>query len=434
MSQHYLKNDRSQQLEWLLKKRLPSKDLEGESYEPYYGDVTELNTNRLILDSVGKDTLRQIAEDAIDLLETSVAIYESNGDYAFGMFSSGWCQLMDTASRILCQTDDNRSALDCGFWLCHENCWNDSAKAAIESGQSTDIQCVGGINLYAEPIYAGETVVGVINIGYGTPPTDLNRLKVLADTFNIDIEKLKEQADSYNQRPLFMVDLAKKRLRTSANLIGEMVEKSILQKKLQENKAFLESTNRMAKVGGWELDANTMELDWTDETYRIHEVPFDYKPPLQKAINFFHPADRGRLEKAIKRSLDHGESYDLELRFITAKGNHLWTRTTCQPKVVDGQIVRLKGTFQDITKRKQAEEERDRLISELQKTLSEVKTLRGFLPICSYCKQIRDDKGYWSQIESYIHKHSDAEFSHGICPKCAKKHYPDMDLFEENAK
>ena len=82
----------------------------------------------------------------------------------------------------------------------------------------------------------------------------------------------------------------------------------------------------------------------------------------------------------------------------------------------------------EMNNRKKAEEERKELIRELQKTLSEVKTLRGFLPICSHCKKIRDDKGYWNQIESYIHKHSDAEFSHGICPECAKKYYPDMDL------
>jgi len=88
----------------------------------------------------------------------------------------------------------------------------------------------------------------------------------------------------------------------------------------------------------------------------------------------------------------------------------------------------------DITERKRVEEERNRVVSDLKKTLSEVKTLRGFLPICSHCKKIRDDKGYWNQIESYIHKHSDAEFSHGICPECAEKYYPDMDLYEEDAK
>jgi len=64
--------------------------------------------------------------------------------------------------------------------------------------------------------------------------------------------------------------------------------------------------------------------------------------------------------------------------------------------------------------------------NELQKALSEVKTLRGFLPICSSCKKIRDDKGYWNQIESYIEARSEAEFSHGICPDCQKKLYPDL--------
>ena len=88
----------------------------------------------------------------------------------------------------------------------------------------------------------------------------------------------------------------------------------------------------------------------------------------------------------------------------------------------------VSGSILDITARKQMEEQREKLIEALQKALSEVKTLRGFLPICSYCKKIRDDKGYWSQIEAYIHNHSDVEFSHSICPECAKKHYPDMDI------
>ncbi len=80
---------------------------------------------------------------------------------------------------------------------------------------------------------------------------------------------------------------------------------------------------------------------------------------------------------------------------------------------------------QEIERRRQAEREKENLIQELQKALSEVKTLRGFLPICASCKKIRDDKGYWTQIEAYISKHSDAEFSHGMCPDCAKKWYPE---------
>ena len=78
------------------------------------------------------------------------------------------------------------------------------------------------------------------------------------------------------------------------------------------------------------------------------------------------------------------------------------------------------------------EQDRDKLIVDLQKSLSEVKTLRGFLPICSHCKKIRDDKGYWNQIEAYIQKHSETEFSHGICPECAKIYFPELNLYGED--
>ena len=80
----------------------------------------------------------------------------------------------------------------------------------------------------------------------------------------------------------------------------------------------------------------------------------------------------------------------------------------------------------EIEERKKAEAEKEKLILELRKALQEVKVLSGFLPICASCKKIRDDKGYWNQIEEYIRKHSHAEFSHGICPDCSKKLYPDI--------
>ncbi len=90
-----------------------------------------------------------------------------------------------------------------------------------------------------------------------------------------------------------------------------------------------------------------------------------------------------------------------------------------------GNELFFTGIIRDITVRKQIERERDQLIEDLQRSLAEVKTLSGMLPICSSCKKIRDDKGYWNQIEAYIHEHSDATFSHGICPDCTQKLYPD---------
>jgi PAS domain S-box-containing protein len=83
-----------------------------------------------------------------------------------------------------------------------------------------------------------------------------------------------------------------------------------------------------------------------------------------------------------------------------------------------------RAVMLDITERHQAEAERNRLIQELQEALARVKVLRGMLPICSSCKKIRDDKGCWNQIEVYIRDRSEAEFSHGICPECMKKLYP----------
>jgi hypothetical protein len=82
----------------------------------------------------------------------------------------------------------------------------------------------------------------------------------------------------------------------------------------------------------------------------------------------------------------------------------------------------------EIETRKEAEANKEKLIIDLQKTLKEVSVLRGFLPICSSCKKIRDDQGYWNQLESYIQAHSDTQFSHSMCPDCAKKLYGDLDF------
>ncbi|KAA3610219.1 MAG: PAS domain S-box protein [Calditrichaeota bacterium] len=91
----------------------------------------------------------------------------------------------------------------------------------------------------------------------------------------------------------------------------------------------------------------------------------------------------------------------------------------------NGMVV--LATILDITKRKADEHEREKLIIELEDALAKIKTLKGLIPICSNCKKIRDDKGFWNQIEEYITKHSEAMFSHGICPDCTTDLYGDLD-------
>ncbi len=110
-------------------------------------------------------------------------------------------------------------------------------------------------------------------------------------------------------------------------------------------------------------------------------------------------------------------------------GESYWENIGIPLKNSSDKVLTVLEMSRNVTERIQAEAEKERLIVELQNALKEIKTLSGLLPICSHCKKIRDDQGYWNSIESYIHEHSDAEFSHGICQECAKKYYPDMDLY-----
>jgi PAS domain S-box-containing protein len=118
---------------------------------------------------------------------------------------------------------------------------------------------------------------------------------------------------------------------------------------------------------------------------------------------------------------DLGQIMDNSERvLVMAKGETVPILKTVTTVHLDGRQYLIES-FLDITERKRAEEEQGRLVKKLQRALAEVKTLSGLLPICASCKKIRDDKGYWNQLEVYIRDHSGAEFSHSLCPECAKK-------------
>lgn len=97
--------------------------------------------------------------------------------------------------------------------------------------------------------------------------------------------------------------------------------------------------------------------------------------------------------------------------------------TDAEVELDDGPAI--LGFVQDVTERRRFDAERERLIGELKAALADVKTLSGLLPICAHCKKVRDDRGYWSRIETYIRERSNAEFTHGICPDCAKQFFPE---------
>jgi PAS domain S-box-containing protein len=106
-------------------------------------------------------------------------------------------------------------------------------------------------------------------------------------------------------------------------------------------------------------------------------------------------------------------------------GTVFYVETTARAFYFTGEPAEIV-LIKDITERIKAEQEREKLIQELQEALTQIKTLKGLLPICSSCKMVRDDSGYWNQIEAYIQAHSEAQFSHSLCPECAKRLYPEV--------
>jgi PAS domain-containing protein len=116
------------------------------------------------------------------------------------------------------------------------------------------------------------------------------------------------------------------------------------------------------------------------------------------------------------------ESKDIIIR----KGNTLIDVALRVAQVQWQQKPAYQLSLRDITERKLLQEEREKLIKELQSAMENVKMLSGLLPICSSCKKIRDDEGYWSQLEGYIQKHSIATFTHSVCPECFPKLYPEF--------
>jgi PAS domain S-box-containing protein len=132
-------------------------------------------------------------------------------------------------------------------------------------------------------------------------------------------------------------------------------------------------------------------------------------------IEFVHPDDR---ERTLTQNSDvraGGRALGFENRYLCKDGSYRWFRWNAAP---DASWSVIYSVARDVTAQKEAEEERERLVRELQAALAEVKTLQQILPLCSYCRKIRDDEDYWQSVESYVAKHTGARFSHGICPEC----------------
>jgi PAS domain S-box-containing protein len=363
------KDKKSASLEWHNQQNKESQDY---SYCPPYGSLTELNTSRLILDSVGEETLTDIAKDYLDLLGSSSAIYEENGDYALGIFSSGWCRFLDNASRNLCDTDSNRSALNCGQWLCHESCWNNASKVSIEKRAAVDIECNGGIRLYAIPIWAKDKVIGAMNFGYGDPPTEPEKLKQISELYKVDINELHRLAEQYKSRSPFLVDIAKKQLSTSAKLIGQIIELKLTEKELIQEHDFSKSLIDIAQA-----IILVLNPDGTIQSFNPYmEKVSGYGLEEVKGKDWFEmflpnqdwKSVRALFRKAISDTQTHGNVNPI----ITKDGRQLyieWHDKTIRDS--KDNVLGLLAIGQDITERKRAAEELEKAHKKLEQKVQE---------------------------------------------------------------
>ncbi len=206
------------------------------------------------------------------------------------------------------------------------------------------------------------------------------------------------------------------------------VKRQAADERRTETEAKLSSIITYAGYGILSFDANGM----VDSVNPAAATMFGYAPGEMMNHHIetiIDPAYRADYKDYLISYLDNDQrnivQRDIEVLGLRKNGSTFPMEVNVN-EVPTGRGMLFIALVRDVTERSRVEQERVKLIGELKDALTQVKTLRGLIPICASCKKIRDDQGYWEQIEVYIHNHSDAEFSHGFCPDCLSHLYPDL--------
>ncbi|MEI6209564.1 MAG: PAS domain S-box protein [Desulfuromonadales bacterium] len=162
-----------------------------------------------------------------------------------------------------------------------------------------------------------------------------------------------------------------------ADLAWEVAERKKAEDALKKSEAILNSSQHLAKVGGWKWDIALQSMTWTEETYRIHDFePGTIRPGssdhIEKSLNCYDPEDRQSVRDAFQRCVEHGEEYDLELPFTTAAGRRLWIRTTAKPVWHEELVAKVIGNIMDITESRLAEDALQKAHKQLEQMSSAV--------------------------------------------------------------
>ena len=221
----------------------------------------------------------------------------------------------------------------------------------------------------------------------------------------------------------------------AVGLIRDITERKRQERELREKEHILSESQRLGHIGSFLFDmAGT--LQWSEELYRLYGVsPDTFTPTVESFLGLIHPDDRQSMQESMAAGASGEKLGASDFRIIRPDGTMRYVRGWGEAVLdIENRPIYVAGIVQDITERKQAEEKTQQYVAklaesnkELQDALADIKQLTGMLPICASCKKIRDDKGYWKGVESYITEHSEAVFSHGICPECEKKMYEELE-------
>lgn len=399
------------QMRWYLSRAMPSLDLEGR-VRKWYGTTTDIDRGKRAQEFLKvRLKLSQIAlgGDLEALLQHSLDAAE-----LFTQSSIGFFHFVDADEEVLSlQTwSTNTLRLMCtaegkgshypvslaGVWAdCVKTrapvIHNDYEGLAHKKGLPTGHAPV--TRELVVPLFQQERIVAIIGVG--------NKATHYSDQ---DVEPLRELGS-------ITMDLAGR---------------------IRLEKALAVSEHRFRAIADYTVDWENWlgpggELLWVNPAV---EKVTGYKAAESEALEdfpycLFIEGDREKVRALHRQVCEGATCEDVELRITCKDGSHKWVSLSLQP-ICDASGANLgsRSSLRDITARKQLEEEREGLISNLNRAIEEIKVLEGIIPICASCKKVRDDEGYWTQVDAYITKRTDALFSHGICPDCIRRLYPEF--------
>ncbi|MBF0319250.1 MAG: PAS domain S-box protein [Nitrospirae bacterium] len=323
--------------------------------------------------AVGEGQLRDIQDSYMQYLESSAAIYEINGDYAVSLFASRWCDFLNKASRGLCGDVSDDEALKSGRWICHEDCWATSRKSMLDK-RPFEMECSGGIVIYAAPIIADDIVIGSNNAGISNPPADEKKIAEIADKYKVSPDELLNIAGEYTPRPEYVFNASRKHIQIAANTIANIFLRNQEKEELKAHKEQIAELlkERTAKFRS-EIDEqsnlikliteNISEVFWVAD-YEIRKILY-ISPAYEEIwghtcknlydnprsfIDAIHPEDKGRVIADLEVQ-KKGLPFSHEYRIIRPDGSTRWIWDRGFPDKSKGLTIYV-GIAEDITERK----------------------------------------------------------------------------------